>query len=937
MMNQTFRRQHNFLTVILLLTLFAFALRLARLDFQPLWGDEGWSVYFAAMPLPQMLTLTAGDIHPPLYYALLRAWFALTGTGAVQARLLSVLFGTLLVAVMYALGRRFVPGWGGGLTAAGVTAVAPMAVYYSQEVRMYGLVTLLGALSTFFFVDWWRGKRRAVWGYIIFTTLALYTMYYAAFVVAAQVVFVVFKMFPPLLRGRVGEGGKFSPSPNSSLKGGEIVQNFTPFIGAGILYLPWVIFAGRALSQYVAQKVVVESYVSLNLGQFLLAYLTAFSVGHPAAAALKPLSGAIVLLALAGTWFLRQTRTRLSILLLISLYLFIPLLLGWLVNLVNPFTPRYFERTLLIAAPAWWLLVAAGVVFLWRWRSAAGWISVVAMIVIFGASLFDFYTIPRYPDDDYRPLMAEIAARAAHTDVLLASYQWQLGFYEAYLPQPRPQIYPVPEWGKLWGRDAAAMHRDLTALLAQHAVWFPAHQSLGHLWEDRAEAVMADIGFPALLKWYNPSTKLSLVGRQASLQAGPMVNFGNHLRADISLPVNAQVESGRGIIPLQIKWTAQTANLPDYLITLKLVDARGEVWAQQDTTPRARQTSFTALAAGDSLIDRHGLLVSAGTPPGAYRLELSLTDPQTNQPLDILRDGQPQGVAAELASVTVVPPARPLLPDALARQVATAATFDHQLKLVGYTATQRTVKTGAILPVSLFWQSQADNLPNFTTFVQLQDAQGRAVALTERPPVYPTDRWQKGTLLRDVHHVRIPATLPAGTYTLAAGVLLPDKTRLTTPHGDQVTLGTVTVSARQHNFTSPRPAQGVTADFGGAALIGFDLTPTELRAGESLQLTLYWQGGKGFDRAWAIFAHMVDAAGNIWAQKDQFPGAGDFPTTAWIPDEYITDQRTISLRPDTPAGVYFVEVGLYNPNTFERVSLVGGGDVVRLDVPVIVK
>jgi hypothetical protein len=56
------------------LTLIGFGVRVSGLDLQPLWGDEGWSYYFARMALPDMLSLTARDIHPPLYYALLSGW-----------------------------------------------------------------------------------------------------------------------------------------------------------------------------------------------------------------------------------------------------------------------------------------------------------------------------------------------------------------------------------------------------------------------------------------------------------------------------------------------------------------------------------------------------------------------------------------------------------------------------------------------------------------------------------------------------------------------------------------------------------------------------------------------------------------------------------------------------------------------------------------------
>src|SRR5215204_562657 len=69
-------------------------LRLLRLSWQPLWWDEGYSIFFATEPLSTMFRLTAQDIHPPLYYTLLHFWFALLGnTGPESARLFSVLVG----------------------------------------------------------------------------------------------------------------------------------------------------------------------------------------------------------------------------------------------------------------------------------------------------------------------------------------------------------------------------------------------------------------------------------------------------------------------------------------------------------------------------------------------------------------------------------------------------------------------------------------------------------------------------------------------------------------------------------------------------------------------------------------------------------------------------------------------------------------------------
>ncbi len=129
--------------VLVVASLAALALRLARLDFQPLWWDEGYSAWFATHPLGEMVRLTAEDIHPPLYYALLHLWTLIAGPGPVSLRLVSVAAGLAAIPLMFAAARRILGSQRAALLAAFLLAINPLHVYYSQEVRMYGLVALL--------------------------------------------------------------------------------------------------------------------------------------------------------------------------------------------------------------------------------------------------------------------------------------------------------------------------------------------------------------------------------------------------------------------------------------------------------------------------------------------------------------------------------------------------------------------------------------------------------------------------------------------------------------------------------------------------------------------------------------------------------------------------------------------------------------------------
>jgi len=66
--------------------------------------------------------------------------------------------------------------------------------------------------------------------------------------------------------------------------------------------------------------------------------------------------------------------------------------------------------------------------------------------------------------------------------------------------------------------------------------------------------------------------------------------------------------------------------------------------ASRDSLPQGGEASFTAIEIDQQLVDRHGLAIPAGVPPGDYQLRLSVQDQADSRPLDLLdADGQPQG------------------------------------------------------------------------------------------------------------------------------------------------------------------------------------------------------------------------------------------------------------------------------------------------------
>jgi hypothetical protein len=166
-------------------TLLALALRLALV--RSVWVDEAITIHQVHMSLPAMLhDLRATDNHPPLSYVI--EWLAVRafGYGEVAIHLPSIVEGTLLAPMLYLLGRELY-GRRTGLTAAGLVAIAPLAVWYAQEARDYALFMLLITAAVWAQIRALRDGRARFWiAYAAATIALLYTHYFAVLPIAVQ-------------------------------------------------------------------------------------------------------------------------------------------------------------------------------------------------------------------------------------------------------------------------------------------------------------------------------------------------------------------------------------------------------------------------------------------------------------------------------------------------------------------------------------------------------------------------------------------------------------------------------------------------------------------------------------------------------------------------------------------------------------------------------
>ena len=930
----------------------AVLLRVLRLDWQPLWWDEGYSIYFATEPLGRMGWLTANDIHPPLYYALLHIWLRLTGDMPIPeaGRLLSVLSGALALPLQFALARAMFPhSRRPAVLALLLLAFSPIHLYYSQEVRMYGMALALGLAASLALWHWVEcvtsapqasppahtRRQTAVYQatYLLAGLAALYTLYYAALLLAAHALWAGVRLRKNL-RALLGLLGVY--------------------LLMFLLYLPWLLYAVPQLIDYVGGKVQSDQDIALGPLAYVERHLVAFTAGHVqwAAlpnewAALAPATFAICAIILGlvlRQTLIRRLSTRAGTPDSVSsqaasalwTWLIVPVLLGWLINLRLPFFPEGGERLLLIVLPYFLLLIGLGLDRTWQ-MAHLGKLAAVALVLNALVGIAAFYTTPRYAADDYRPLLRQVQQQGADGSTLLAIFPWQVGYWRAYAPPDAnagsgTQPLLLSDKAAAWSPAvAAAINRALEG----GTVWFPEPLTFGSSLPAEIEQYLAERAVNVENRWYD-ATRLTAWSKLPAPTAQPIdADFGL-MRLQQAGIAPAFAAAANEVVAAMLEWAAPTAGdepaqdeqgqdeqAQAVNVSLRLQDAAGHVWA-------SREYGRDLPQAGTTINETVGLIVPYGLPPGGYEVRVSVQSAE-GEPLTIAGS---DAVAAAVGRLEVTQPQT--WPSAMRLPVQRALerpSVSEGLSLLGYSGPthEEAMLAGTELGVTLFLTNQTGEPPERQIYLSLLDSAGAGVAGYEGWPLpaYPTGSWPQGALVQVPAAFYLPGSLTSGDYRLVAGLLDPATGSKTPP----AEVATIAVQQRTAGFTRPTPSQPMTGapQLGThARLLGYDLAQ---QAGGQTALTLYWEILQPLLPPHHIFVHLDTADGETRAQQDGPPAtaAGPAPTGSWQPGEFL---KTEHLLTAAPAAGDLLRVGLYDPKTQVRLPVTvdgqAAGDSVTL-------
>ncbi len=625
------RLKYHYRLILVVILLLSFALRVYRLGYHSLRGDEGSTYVFGTEALAELIEfLRVTEFHPPLYYTLMHGWISWTGDTEFALRFASVVTGVLLVAPVATLGRTLFNARL-GVIAAFLIAVNPYQIFYAQDARSYPLVTLLGMLST---ISLWRALKQARWrDWIVYGLIvlgAMYTHYSAALVVMFQGSFVAWDSWRqhrfPWRYATVG-------------------------IVAGLLFLPWLLSIQQLLIGYRGYGETVG--IADSLWRPLTAFAGGQLLGSEIAWANAFLFLPFLCLGAIGLWGKRRSAA-----LLLLLYLLVPLV-G--VYIASQLKPVFDERYLIIASPAFYLLIGAGWVWLLDlrrdWLAVTSLILFSALLISGGVALSNYYYNPQFAKSPpWREILDYIAHEARPGDALI--YTAPLPTIQ-YYNEDRLPTYLVISRGPVTMLPEAV--EELQGVFENHPrVWLvpaaPADWPVSHQvepWLDQ-HSVRLDQTFFRIVHiglYQSPTSFLETMRPQtASFVDGLHLN-GFHL-GDGETPVS--VEAG-GSIPLTLVWYAEHPPTKDYTVFTHLIGSDGTLWGQWDNPPVRGSYPTTEWTTGETVFDQYLIPVKEDAPPGEYHLLVGFYDLASGARLPVVNEGgEPTGDHIQLEQEVII-------------------------------------------------------------------------------------------------------------------------------------------------------------------------------------------------------------------------------------------------------------------------------------------
>jgi hypothetical protein len=272
--------------------------------------------------------------------------------------------------------------------------------------------------------------------------------------------------------------------------------------------------------------------------------------------------------------------------------------------------------------------------------------------------------------------------------------------------------------------------------------------------------------------------------------------------------------------------------------------------------------------------------------------------------------------------------------------------FGGKMRLTGFSVEPENLGTTAVQPgqwvdVVLQWEVLAPMDRNWSVFVHLNDPV-LGVPIAQRDMytgqgLRPTSLLEQGEVIENYYRLHVPTTavapaqlnLTIGLYDFATYERLPLE------NGNDASVLAV---LQLQPVPGEYPNATAVNYMNELELVGFELEPRRVVAGETANLRLYVQALRPLTIDYTFFAQVVDEDTTRWAANDfnpldLNPANG---TTSWPPGEVQILEMPLAIAADAPAKVYPLILGVYTRTEdggFQRLQLVtSDGRITQDDV-----
>jgi hypothetical protein len=116
------------------------------------------------------------------------------------------------------------------------------------------------------------------------------------------------------------------------------------------------------------------------------------------------------------------------------------------------------------------------------------------------------------------------------------------------------------------------------------------------------------------------------------------------------------------------------------------------------------------------------------------------------------------------------------------------------------------------------------------------------------------------------------------------------------------------------------PSEKRSINFGGVIeFLGYDI-----KAGNVPEIVYYWKVIGDVKRDWKVFIHFIGSDGKVAFQDDHLLFSGEKPGSQWIKGELYKERLKIGVPEGLRSGTYMIQMGLWVPETGERLKVKEG-------------